>query len=44
MIAEKAEDYGSGVARKAVSLTKLADRKTISASDVKLATEQVNRR
>jgi histone H3/H4 len=44
MIAEKAEDYGSSVAREAVLLTKLADRKTISANDVKLAAERVNRR
>jgi histone H3/H4 len=44
MIAEKAEAYGSGVAREAVLLTKLADRKTISANDIKLAAERVNRR
>ncbi|MGD0716474.1 MAG: histone [Halobacteriota archaeon] len=44
MIAEKAEGYGSGVAIEAVLLTKLADRKTISANDVKLAAERVNRR
>ena len=44
MIADKAEDYGSGVAGEAVLLTKLADRKTISANDVKLAAERVNRR
>jgi len=44
MIAEKAEDYGSDVAKEAVALTKLADRKTISANDIKLAAERVNRR
>jgi len=44
MIAEKAEDYGSDVAREAVVLTNLADRKTISANDIKLAAERVNRR
>ncbi|HYA33338.1 MAG TPA: histone [Candidatus Bathyarchaeia archaeon] len=44
IIAEKAEDYGNGVATEAVLLTKLADRKTISANDVKLAAERVNRR
>ncbi|HYA32650.1 MAG TPA: histone [Candidatus Bathyarchaeia archaeon] len=44
MIAEKAEDYGGGVAREAAALTRLAERKTISANDIKLAAERVNRR
>jgi DNA-binding protein len=44
MIADKAEEYGAGVAREAVMLTKLADRKTISGNDIKLAAERVNRR
>jgi histone H3/H4 len=44
MIAEKAENYGSDVAREAATLTRLADRKTISANDIKLAAERVNRR
>jgi histone H3/H4 len=44
MIAEKAEGYGSEVATEAVKLTKLADRKTISAHDIKLSAERVNRR
>lgn len=44
MIAEKAEEYGSEVAKEAVALTKRADRKTMSARDIKLATEIINRR
>jgi DNA-binding protein len=44
MIAEKAEGYGGEVATEAVKLTKLADRKTISAHDIKLSAERVNRR
>jgi histone H3/H4 len=44
MIAEKAEEYGAAVAKEAVTLTKLADRKTISGNDIKLAAERVNRR
>ena len=44
MIAEKAEDYGGGVAVEAIKLTKLAERKTISGNDIRLAAERVNRR
>ncbi|MGA7075114.1 MAG: histone [Halobacteriota archaeon] len=44
MMAERAEDYGGAVAKEAVKLTKLADRKTISGNDIKLAAERVNRR
>ncbi|MGZ4901525.1 MAG: histone family protein [Halobacteriota archaeon] len=44
MIAEKAEEYGGKIAAEAVMLTALADRKTIIAHDIKLATERVNRR
>jgi histone H3/H4 len=44
MMAERAEDYGGVVAKEAAKLTKLADRKTISGNDIKLAAERVNRR
>jgi len=44
MIAEKAEEYGGKIAAEAAMLTALADRKTIIAHDIKLATERVNRR
>jgi DNA-binding protein len=44
MMAERAEDYGGAVAKEAVMLTKLGDRKTISGNDIKLAAERVNRR
>ncbi len=43
-IAENAEDYGDKIAEEAVRLTALADRKTIIASDIKLAAERINRR
>ncbi|MGZ4884203.1 MAG: histone family protein [Halobacteriota archaeon] len=44
IMAERAEDFGAAVANEAAKLTKLADRKTILANDIKLATERVNRR
>ena len=44
MMAERAEDYGGAVAKEAVMLTKLGDRKTSSGNDIKLAAERVNRR
>jgi len=44
MIAEKAENYGSEIAREAIMLTTLADRRTIIGHDIKLAAERVNRR
>jgi histone H3/H4 len=44
MVTGKAEDFGGAVAKEAVKLTKLADRKTILGNDIKLAAERVNRR
>jgi len=44
IVAEKTETYGAAVAKEAINLTRVADRKTVQAADIKLAAEKINKR
>jgi histone H3/H4 len=44
IVAEKTETYGAAVAKEAVNLAKVSDRKTVKAEDIKLAAEKINKR
>jgi histone H3/H4 len=44
IVAEKTEAYGASVAKEAINLARIADRKTVQAADIKLAAEKINKR